>query len=207
MAYLSLGSNLGDRKGYIQDAMTALVRDAGKIRKKSSLYKTEPVGKKNQPWFLNQCVKITTELPPEKFLKVCQNIEKSLGRERRVKWGPRTIDIDILFWGKTTFSPTYARLSRSASSDSRPLFLLRSGLGPTRPKPSLIKQHNLIIPHPRLHQRRFVLVPLAQIAPNFRHPILKKTVKELLKECRDSSRVVIASAARPRLGAAKQSGA
>lgn len=152
-AYLSLGSNLGDQKKNIVQALTQLSQRAGIIRKKSPLYKTEPVGNKNQPWFLNQCVEISTKLPPLKFLKTCQKIEKSLGRERRKeKWGPRTMDIDILFYEN--------RVSRSL---------------------------RLTLPHPRLHKRRFVLRPFAQIAPNFRHPILKKTVKELLKECRDRS--------------------
>lgn len=152
MAYLSLGSNLGDRNSYIQGAVIALAKHAGAICKKSSLYKTEPVGNKNQPWFLNQCVKISTKLPPAKLLKVCQKIEKSFGRIRHEKLEPRIIDIDILFYEN--------RVNRSP---------------------------RLTLPHPRLHKRRFVLRPLAQIAPNFRHPILKKTIKELLKECRDRS--------------------
>lgn len=155
-SYLSLGSNLGNRKAHITRAIEQLAKLVGAIHKKSSLYKTEPVGNKNQPWFLNQCVEIFTILPPLKFLKVCQKIEKSLGRERRKeKWGPRTVDIDILFYE--------SRASRAP---------------------------RLILPHPRLHKRRFVLQPLAQIAPNFRHPILKKTIKELLKECVDTSIII-----------------
>jgi 2-amino-4-hydroxy-6-hydroxymethyldihydropteridine diphosphokinase len=150
--YLSLGSNLGDRKKNLAQALAKLAKRAGNIRKKSPLYETEPVGKKNQPWFLNQCVEIATELPPVQFLKICQQIEKSLGRVYRERCGPREIDIDALFYG-----------NRAHSSSS------------------------LTLPHPRLHQRRFVLIPLAHIAPSFRHPILKKTVKELLKDCKDTS--------------------
>lgn len=153
--YLSLGSNLGDSSRLLKHAILCLQQRAGRVRKVSSLYETEPIGKTNQPQFLNCCVELTTKLAPEELLKICQVIEYELGRQRKEKWGPRKIDIDLLLYGNYSIASSV-----------------------------------LTIPHPEIMKRRFVLVPLAQIAPNFRHPILKKTVKELLKDCPDSSRVI-----------------
>ncbi|MBI4994998.1 2-amino-4-hydroxy-6-hydroxymethyldihydropteridine diphosphokinase [Candidatus Peregrinibacteria bacterium] len=99
--FLSLGSNLGNRRALIKQAISELNASAGRVIKKSKIYETEPVGNKNQPMFLNCCVEIETDLPPLKLLAACQKIEKRLGRlpEEKGKMLPRTIDIDILFYG------------------------------------------------------------------------------------------------------------
>jgi len=144
-AYLSLGSNLGDRQKFIYSAV-GLIENFCKISQLSSLYQTPPWGKTNQPLFLNACLSIQTNLSPTMLLDRLKNIESTLGREPTEKWGPREIDIDILFY------------------DQRQ-----------------IKQENLIIPHPVLQDRAFVLVPLAEIAPDLIHPILKKSISELTK--------------------------
>lgn len=160
-AYLSLGSNLGDRFDLLSRSIFELQKSAGVAKNISAFYKTEPVGVKTQPFFLNCCIMLETVFSPEKLLSLCQSIEKKLGRPRPAtrnkKWGPRVIDIDILFYeGQMRHNP------------------------------------NLILPHPEIPLRRFVLQPLTDIAPNFRHPILKKTIKELLKECTDTSIVRLA---------------
>lgn len=151
--YLSLGSNLGNSADYLKRAQAELVR-YGIINAESSLYTTEPVDYLDQPWFLNQIIKFTTQLDPETLLVIVQKIEKKLGRERAIRFGPRTIDIDILFYDAI-----------------------------------MLETPKLVIPHPRLHERRFVLAPLAQIAPEFRHPALQKTIVELLQTVADTSTV------------------
>ncbi len=152
LVYLSLGSNLGDRFYLLQQAISGLQKKAGRVKRISSLYETEPVGKTNQPFFLNVCVELTTKLEPEALLKICQILEYELGRRRKEKWGPRKIDIDILLYDNySTATPA------------------------------------LTLPHPEIPKRRFVLVPLAEIAPDFAHPTLKKSIRELLKECTDTS--------------------
>jgi 2-amino-4-hydroxy-6-hydroxymethyldihydropteridine diphosphokinase len=150
--YLSLGSNLGKKGENLQKALVDLERWGVKIIRSSKIYKTEPVGKKDQPWFYNMAVLAETGLSPEELLKAATMIELSLGRIKTVKWGPRPIDIDILFYGD-----------------------------------SVIKKPGLEIPHPRLADRRFVLKPLAEIAPAVVHPLLKKTFKQLLKDCVDTA--------------------
>lgn len=150
--FLSLGANLGNRGQNLQKAIVHLEMWGIKMIRSSSIYETEPVGKKNQPWFYNMVIKAETELSPEEVLKSIAAIEKSFGRERNEPFGPRPIDIDILFYG---------------------------GL--------IIKQEGLSIPHPRLQDRKFVLVPLHEIEPRFMHPVLKKEMEELLKECCDTA--------------------
>ena len=143
-AYLSLGSNLGNREANLRDAIARL--DAvGTVSTISSFYETEPVDFLDQPWFLNCVVLLETDLPPQTLLRRLLEIERSLGRERLQPKGPRLIDIDILLFGD-----------------------------------EIIHEPGLTIPHPALHQRRFVLEPLAQIAPGVVHPELKKTSRELL---------------------------
>lgn len=143
--YLSLGSNLGDRQGHLQAAIASL-RKIGSVIGVSSLYETEPVDERHQPWFLNCAVSLETELMPRQMLSAIQTIEHELGRRRNrgQPKGPRTLDIDILLFGN-----------------------------------SVINTASLTVPHPSLHQRRFVLEPLAEISPDVPHPVLKQTIREL----------------------------
>jgi 2-amino-4-hydroxy-6-hydroxymethyldihydropteridine diphosphokinase len=141
-AYLSLGSNLGDREQNLRAAIARL----GDILAVSSFYETEPVEFTDQPWFLNCAVTVRTELTPEQFLAKIQQIEQEMGRRRIQPKGPRNIDIDILLFGD-----------------------------------SIINTSELDVPHPAMHQRGFVLEPLNEIAPEARHPVLNKTVRELLR--------------------------
>lgn len=132
-AYLSLGSNLGDRGYYLEEACLRLIANPEvKIQTKSSIYETKPWGKEDQGDFWNMVLEIETSLPPLRLLEHCQEVESSLGRERLIHWGPRTIDIDIL------------------SYDNR-----------------VWEDDQLILPHPRMEEREFVLAPLREIAPLF----------------------------------------
>lgn len=153
--YLSLGSNVGDRLRYLKKAIEKIDEsDSVVIRKVSPVYETDPLGKPDQPRFLNLVILIETTLKPLRLLDYLLNIEERLGRERNEKWGPRTIDADILLYDQL-----------------------------------IINTDRLILPHPRMHQRRFVLVPLAQINPHLFHPLLKKSVEELLRLLPDKSEV------------------
>jgi len=141
--YLSLGSNVGDRKANLETAIAAL-GTLGKVVARSSFYETEPVEFTAQPWFLNCALVLETTKMPRQLLKALLDLERKMGRRRTLNKGPRTIDIDILLFSN-----------------------------------SIVDADGLTIPHPALHQRRFVLEPLAEIAPGVLHPILKKTVGEL----------------------------
>ncbi len=150
LVYLSLGSNVGDRRANLEAAIQRL-GEMGEVKSVSSFYETAPVEYTNQPDFLNCAVELETEKMPKQFLAATQAIEHDLGRRRpapgsgpRIK-GPRTLDIDILIFGR-----------------------------------ALVKTAGLTIPHPAMHERRFVLEPLAEIAPELRHPVSKKTVREML---------------------------
>lgn len=128
---MSIGSNVGDREGYLKSALIKLAKNSVIIEKVSPIYETEPVGYKEQGKFLNAVVQTKTELKPHELLKIINTVEKELGRERLIRWGPRTIDIDILLYGDVT-----------------------------------INDDDLKIPHERMWERAFVLVPLNDIAPN-----------------------------------------
>lgn len=152
--FLSLGSNLGDREANLARAMN-LLSSAGVISvRRSSLYATEPVGFTAQPWFLNCAVDASTVLMPRQLLRAVQHVEYELGRRRTIEGGPRTIDIDILFYGA-----------------------------------SLIHDADLEVPHPRMTERRFVLVPLHELEPGLRHPQSGRTISELLAATRDTGQV------------------
>jgi 2-amino-4-hydroxy-6-hydroxymethyldihydropteridine diphosphokinase len=145
LVYLSLGSNLGDREEYLREAITRL-GELGVTRQVSSFYETQPVEVQGeQPWFLNCAMAMETELMPLDFLNRMLAVEQSMGRIRTQPKGPRTIDIDIVFFGN-----------------------------------DVLDTPELTVPHPAMYQRRFVLAPLAEIAPAVVHPVLKRTVRELL---------------------------
>ena len=146
--YLSAGSNLGDRKAYLEQAFAALAETRGiRVLKTSDIIETAPYGPVEQDSFLNAAVRLETILPPHELLEKLQEIENAAGRERSIHWGPRTLDLDILFYGDR-----------------------------------LIDMPDLIVPHPDLENRLFVLAPMLQIAPYFRDPASGKTVKQLYDE-------------------------
>lgn len=125
-----------------------------KVLRRSSLYKTEPVGPENQPWFVNCALEIRTGLRPGPLLAVLKNIENGMGRIRAEKWGPRLIDLDILLYGQ-----------------------------------EMVREEGLVIPHPEMHKRRFVLQPLNEIAPYVIHPVYGISVKGLLDRLEEDKKV------------------
>ena len=145
-AYLGLGSNIGDRKQQLLKAIDLIGNIKGiKVTKQSSIYETAPIGYTDQPNFLNLCLEIETELSPQQLLKHCLDIEQQLHRVREIRWGPRTLDIDILLY-----------------SDN------------------IIETDNLIIPHPRMQERAFVLIPLNDIASDKKDPRLNQKIHDLV---------------------------
>ncbi|HKW86001.1 MAG TPA: 2-amino-4-hydroxy-6-hydroxymethyldihydropteridine diphosphokinase [Nitrospiraceae bacterium] len=156
--YIGFGSNLGDRLDFCDRAVTLLsLLPATQVTAVSSLYETEPVNDAGNPgtsWFLNGVVQLETEVKPESLLEVCCEVERALGRNQERREGPRTMDLDILFYG-------------------------------TR----MINDPGLVIPHPRSHLRRFVLTPMVELDPDWRHPVLQRTVKDLLEHLTDHAQV------------------
>jgi len=154
LVYLALGSNIGDREQYIRSAIQGLSARGVATLRCASIYLTEPRELPNQPWFLNTVLEASTSLDPEQLLHVCFEVEADHFRTRDVSKGPRTLDIDIIFFGR-----------------------------------EIVRSPELEIPHPRFSKRRFVLEPLAEIAPEFVDPLSGKTVFQLLKEVSDPAQV------------------
>lgn len=156
-AYVGMGSNLGDRAGYLLLAVRGMLEAGCDVMRLSSIYETAPVDNLDQPAFLNLVAELRgSTLPsPQQLLARLLRIEYVLGRTRDVPLGPRTIDLDLLIV-----------------------------------KDELASSEFLTLPHPRLHLRRFVLVPLNELVPNLVHPTLGKTVRELLETTPDKSEVV-----------------
>lgn len=145
--YLALGSNIEPREHYLKEAIRLLNVEDVQVVLASSIYETEPVGYTDQSEFLNMVVEARTKLSPFELLETCQRIEKQLGRKREIRWGPRTVDIDILLYNN-----------------------------------EVVESEGLTIPHPRMHERGFVLVPLHEIAASQKHSMTLKSVEILLEQ-------------------------
>jgi 2-amino-4-hydroxy-6-hydroxymethyldihydropteridine diphosphokinase len=145
LVYLGLGSNLGDREKMLRAAIAELSTAELRILRVSPVYETEPQEVSGQAWFLNAVLEAETDLFPRQLLHRTSRVEQKLGRKRLAPKGPRTIDIDILLFGK-----------------------------------AVVNTAELTIPHPRLAERRFVLQPLADLVPDLRHPVTRRTVREML---------------------------
>ena len=154
--FLSLGGNLGNTQEIFEACYPLIENKVGSILQQSSLYRTAAWGQQDQADFVNQVLLVKTELLPEAILVAIQAIEKDFGRERKVTWGPRTLDLDILFVGQ-----------------------------------QIIQTANLQVPHPHIQNRKFILIPMHEIAADYKHPVLNKSIAELLLETKDSSAVTL----------------
>ena len=152
--FLLLGSNLGNRQLFLKQAIDHIETEISPVLKISSVYETQSWGKTDAPDYLNQVVFLKTASIPQVVLQKALAIENKLGRHREEKWGSRTIDIDILFYGE-----------------------------------QVINEPGLVIPHPELQKRRFTLEPLAEIAPDWMHPVFKKNILQLKNELIDELNV------------------
>ena len=152
--FLSLGGNLGNTREIFEGAYPLIEKKIGKISVYSSIYQTQAWGPIPQADFLNQVLLVNTSLKAEACLAEILEIEREFGRERKERWGPRTLDLDILYYGD-----------------------------------QVIAESDLSIPHPRIAERKFILTPLAEIAPTFKDPASRKTMVTLLADCSDNSQV------------------
>lgn len=151
VAFLSLGSNIGDREQNLRDAVSLINKtDEIEVVNISSIYETDPVGYTNQAQFLNIVVKVNCALEAEQLLSRCMEIEQYLGRVREFRWGPRCIDLDILMYNEDN-----------------------------------IVSENLVIPHPRMHERGFVLVPLVEVDESLLHPESKVSLQDYMDKTRE----------------------
>lgn len=176
-AYLGLGSNMGDREAYLKKALKLIEKEKDiEIKKVSNIYETEPwpkqeiingrpLEKEEQNWHLNQVIGVETSLKPKELLKRMQGIEKKMGKKKKITWGSREIDIDLLLYDDQT-----------------------------------IDTQDLKIPHPYMHQRQFVLVPLLEITPNIKNPKSKKSFREYLNQIPEEYTVRKYEANRPNKG-------
>jgi 2-amino-4-hydroxy-6-hydroxymethyldihydropteridine diphosphokinase len=149
--YLLIGGNMGDRMANLETAKNWIHKEIGPIQQTSSIYETAAWGNTNQPDFLNQAMLLTSNLEASIIMEKLLKIEVNMGRIRDIPWGPRTIDIDIIYFND-----------------------------------EVILNELITIPHPKLADRKFVLMPLVEIAPHYMHPIFNKTNEVLLKDCGDS---------------------
>lgn len=154
--YLSLGGNLGNTQEIFEQCYPMIENKVGTIQKKSHLYRTAAWGLKDQAAFINQVILVESELNPFELLTEIQSIEKAFGRERIITWGPRTLDLDILFIEQ-----------------------------------QIIQSDTLQLPHPHIQDRKFILIPMAEIAKSFHHPFHQKSIYDLLLETTDKSEVEI----------------
>jgi 2-amino-4-hydroxy-6-hydroxymethyldihydropteridine diphosphokinase len=152
--FLSLGGNLGNTREIFEGAYPLIEKKIGKISVYSSIYQTQAWGPIPQADFLNQVLLVNTSLKAEACLAEILEIEREFGRERKERWGPRTLDLDILYYGD-----------------------------------KVIAESDLSIPHPRIAERKFILTPLAEIAPTFTDPASRKTIVTLLADCSDKGQV------------------
>jgi 2-amino-4-hydroxy-6-hydroxymethyldihydropteridine diphosphokinase len=152
--FLSLGGNLGNTQEIFEACYPMIENKVGVILQQSSLYRTAAWGLQDQADFTNQVILVETTLNPHTILTEIQAIEKALGRERTITWGPRTLDLDILFIDQ-----------------------------------QIIQTTDLQVPHPHIQDRKFVLIPMEEIAGNFKHPVFKKSMIELLQETTDETAV------------------
>ena len=153
--FISLGGNLGNTREIFKNAYAEIEKKLGPITKKSSIYQTAAWGPIPQPDFLNQVLCLSTEILPEQMMVILLDIEKSMGRIREERWGPRVIDLDILFYEDEIHTTELLQL-----------------------------------PHPEIENRRFVLIPLVEIAADKIHPISKKTIADILAETKDDTEVI-----------------
>lgn len=153
--FLGLGTNLGDKRANLENALASISESIGMVTDRSSVYETEPWGFRTDDTFLNMVVQVETKLKPSGLLGRILMIEAKMGRLRSGKeYASRIIDIDILFFGDV-----------------------------------IMNTKSLAIPHPKMHERKFVLVPLCEIAPDLMHPVLNKNISILLSECKDKGQI------------------